>query len=181
MADPSPAEGAEGQEPETPEGQEPETGNDDDSKKEPEKESKSYPESYVRQLRREAAVNRTRVAELEDQLKEHEDADKSEQEKLVEKVGAAESRAVQAETKLLRYEVAQERGLDLAAAEFLAGTTREEIEHRADELAKLLEGQDKPSAGFDGGARMPAPEKGPPEQEHNDFLLRAMGRQPASR
>jgi hypothetical protein len=41
---------------------------------------------------------------------------------------------------------------------------------------KLLKDKAKPTAGFDGGARQPAKEKKPPEQEHNELLLRAMGR-----
>jgi hypothetical protein len=182
MADPSPAAEAEGQEPAAPEGQEP-TPEGNDPKAEPEegKDPKTYPESYVRQLRREAAGTRNRLAEAEEKLQEFADRDKSEHEKLTAKLTAAEKRAGDAETRLLRYEVAAERGLDAKAASFLTGTTREELELRAEELSSLLADRTKgkPAAGFDGGVREPAPTKGPPEQEHNDFLLRAMGRAPS--
>lgn len=175
MPDAQPADAPEGQEPEGSEGQEPEANADAPDDKGP----KQYPESYVRQLRKEAAQFRNRVAELEETVQEREDADKTEQEKLSERTAAAEQRAADAELRLTRYEVAQERGLDMQAAAFLTGSSREELEHRAEELAKLLETKgSKPSTGFDGGAREPAPEKGPPEQEHNEFLLRAMGRSP---
>ena len=63
----------------------------------------------------------------------------------------------------------------MKAAAFLSGTTREEIELRAEELGSLL-GDRRPAAGFDGGARQLAPEKKSPEQEHNELLLRSMGR-----
>jgi hypothetical protein len=182
MADPSPADAdAEGQAPDADEGQAPD-GNDDgsDAEKDAGKEPRSYPEVYVRQLRREAASHRNRTAELEEKLQEFTDRDKTEQERLAERAAAAEKRASDAETRVLRYEVAAERGLDAAAASFLTGSTREELELRAEELEKLLGDRPKPAAaGFDGGARRPAPEKGPPEKEHNDFLLRALGRQPS--
>jgi hypothetical protein len=177
MADPSPTDDVDaGQEPEGVEGQEPDGEKKPDDGQEPQ--GKVYSESYVRALRREASGYRSRVGELEEKLQEHEDRDKSEQEKLAEKAAATEARAIEAESKLLRYEVARDAGLDMAAAAFLTGTTREEIEHRAEELAKLLQDRAKPSAGFDGGARQPVPEKGPPEQEHNEFLLRALGKSP---
>jgi tRNA splicing endonuclease len=180
MADPSPTADVDGQEPTDVEGQEPDQENANDPSGQEPPEPKTYSEPYVKTLRREASGYRTRVAELEEKLQEHEDAQKSEHEKLVEKAAAAETRAVEAETRLLRYEVAHEHGLDMAAAGFLTGTTREEIEHRAAELSKLLKERGvKPSAGFDGGARTLVPEKGPPEQEHNEFLLRALGRSPS--
>jgi hypothetical protein len=180
MADPSPDDTADaGKTPTDGEGQEPEAGDDKD-KPEGKGESKSYPESYVRQLRREAAASRNRLAEVEEKLQEFEERDKTDQEKLSSRVEAAEKRAADAETKALRYEVAAERGLDPAAASFLTGTTREELELRAEELERLLgdQAKDKP-ADFHRGARQPVPEKGPPEKEHNEFLLRAMGRQPS--
>jgi hypothetical protein len=180
MADPSPAAAeAEGKTPDAGEGQAPETGHDGTDSQE-EKEPKTYPESYVRQLRREAAAGRNRQSELEEKLQEYEQRDKSEQERLSERLSAAEKRAADAESRALRFEIAAERGLDLSAASFLSGSTREEMELRAEELERLLgENKGKPAAGFDGGARQPVKEKGPPEREHNDFLLKAMGRQPS--
>jgi hypothetical protein len=174
MADPSPATVPPGLEPVPPEGQAP-----DDPGTDPQAgEARTYPEEYVKQLRRESAGFRTRLAELEEQLAEREEADKTEVEKLTTRVTDAEKRAADAETRLIRYEVAAERGLDLSAAAFLSGSTREEIEHRAEELAKLLDEKapPKPAASFDGGARTPAPDHQSPEEAHNALLLDALGR-----
>jgi hypothetical protein len=184
MPDASPADAElEGQEPELDEGQEPELVDEPDDTK---SKGRTYDEAYVRQLRRENATVRTRATEAEAKLAEREDADKTEVERLTDRAAAAEravedaeQRAADAELKLLRFEVAAEAGLDPAAVQFLTGSSREELEHRADELAKLLTEKGKPTAGgFDGGARGTAPDKGTPEQEHNRLLLEALGRSP---
>jgi hypothetical protein len=180
MPEASPADAPEGPKPEGDEGLKPDdaaAAEAADEKREP----KQYPESYVRSLRAEAGNTRKRLMELEEQLRERDDAEKSEQQKLVEKLTSTEKRAADAETRLIRYEVAAEHGLDMQAAAFLTGSTREEIEHRAEELTKLLEEKlagsgNKPSTGFDGGVRQPAPTKGTPEEEHNKLLMRALGR-----
>lgn len=177
MAEPSPPEN-EGQEPEN-EGQEPDEestrGTDEPGK------ARSYPESYVRQLRREAATARNRASELEEKVEEFASRDKTEFERLTDKMGGLERRATEAETRLLRYEIAVERGLSMEAAHFLTGSTREEIEHRAEELAKLLDTQGaKPTASFDGGARARVPEARTPEEQHQTLLAEALGRRPRS-
>jgi hypothetical protein len=184
MADPSPETTAEGQEPQPPQGQAPDQGNEpapEGSQEEP-KEPKTYPESYVRQLRREAAQSRNRLAEFEEKVQEYEERDKTEAQRLSERIETAEKRANDAETKLLRFEIAAERGLDAKAASFLTGTTREELELRAEELETLLgeSSKGKPATDFSRGARQPVREKGTPEKEHNDLLLRALARQPSS-
>jgi len=180
MADPSTPPAPEGQEPPEPEGQEP--ADDESTETPPEGGGRSYAESYVRQLRREAAAGRNKVSELEERLKEFEDRDKSEVEKLTGRATEAERRAVEAETRLLRYEVATERGLGMDAAAFLTGSTREELELRADELAKLLDEKGRPPAGsFDGGARRPAPPQLAPEEAHQDLILRSLGMEPRRR
>jgi hypothetical protein len=64
----------------------------------------------------------------------------------------------------------------MEAAAFLTGTTREEIELRAEELGKLLTEKGRPPAGsFDGGARSPVPEIKSPEEAHQDLLRQALG------
>jgi hypothetical protein len=139
--------------------------------------SRVFAEKYVRELRREAADARKRAGEAEARLKELADRDKTETEKLAERATTAEARAQEAESRLLRYEVAEARGLDLKAAAFLAGSTREEIEARADELGELLAEKGKPQTlPLDGGARVTPEKRGSPEEEHNDLLLRALGR-----
>src|SRR5215467_765999 len=76
---------------------------------------KTYSESYVRQLRREASGYRNRLAELEEQNTQRQEAEKSENERLSERATTAEQRAKDAESRLLRFEIAAERGLDLKA------------------------------------------------------------------
>jgi hypothetical protein len=94
-----------------------------------------------RAARREAEKQRkemeTRLKELEPlaaKAKELEDSKKTETEKLGEKLTAAEKRAVEAEQKALRLEVASAKGLTQAQAKRLVGATKEELEADADEL-----------------------------------------------
>lgn len=175
MADPSPTTTPEGQEPEAVEGQEPDRSADQPEGQEPK--GRVYTEAYVRQLRGEAAGYRTRLSELEERLKELEDRDKSEQERLGDRLSEAEKRAGDAELRLLRYQVAADHGLGMEAAAFLTGSTKEELELRAEELGKLLADKGRtPPGSFDGGARQPVPEQKTPEEAHNDLLLRSLGR-----
>jgi hypothetical protein len=71
-------------------------------------------------------------------LKELEDAQKTEQEKLTENLSAAEKRAQEAELRALRIEVASDKGLTKAQAKYLTGTTEEELSEAADELLQLF-------------------------------------------
>lgn len=161
---------AEGQEPdpnEAPEGQEPE-------------EPKTFDEAYVKQLRREATDARTRARKAETELERLTGREKTDTERLTEEKQGLSQRAEAAESTLLRYRVASERKLDLSAADFLKGTTREEIESSADELVKLLASQAKHTPSFDGGVRETPGETKSPEQQHNEVLLRAVGKAPAS-
>src|SRR5215831_12333143 len=146
MPDASPDPTPEGQEPEAVEGQEPATGAEP-SPSEPQEGSggKHYSEAYVRQLRREAAASRTQLAEQEARLKEYEDRDKTELEKATAQVAESERRASEAELRLLRYEVAAQHGLGVEAAAFLTGSTKEEMELRAEELAKLIADKGRPA------------------------------------
>lgn len=86
-------------------------------------------------------------AEAALKLKQLEDRDKSESDKLAERIAAAERRATEAEAKALRYEVAVEKGVK---ARWLSGATREELEAAADEYLA-----DHPPANGNG----PAPAK----------------------
>ena len=71
---------------------------------------------------------------LADKAKELEDANKSEQEKLLERLAAAEKREADTTVRLLRAEVASEKGLSTKQAARLTGSTREELEADADEF-----------------------------------------------
>lgn len=125
---------------------------------------------------RKAGDKRTR--DLETRLREFEDRDKTEQEKVTARAAESERRAVEAEAKLLRVEVAAERSMAASAVHLLAGSTREEIEASADRLAAFVKDHEKSAPGFDGGARQTPAETKPPEQAHNDWLMRALGRVP---
>lgn len=144
-------------------------------------EGKTFDEAFVRNLRREAASARTELNETKSKLQEVMDRDKSDAQKLSERLAESERQASEATLRALRYEVAAEHGLDMGAAGFLTGDTKEAITETATKLAELLESKrpaDKPAGGFDGGARERPAEKGTPTQEHNSLLLAAMGRAP---
>jgi hypothetical protein len=66
-----------------------------------------------------------------DKLKEFEDKDKSEVQRLTDKAAAADQRATDAEAKALRYEVAADKGIQPKHLKYLTGTTKEEIEESA--------------------------------------------------
>lgn len=79
-------------------------------------------------------------------LKELEDEQKSEQERLTEKLTETEKRAAEAELKAARLEVATEKGLPKSSVKFLTGTTAEELEASADELLALMKPDDDEGA-----------------------------------
>jgi hypothetical protein len=82
------------------------------------------------------------LSELQSRLQEIEDKDKSELERLTERLGAAERRALDAD----RLEIALEKGLTKGQAKRLVGTTREELETDADDLlSDLAVGDEKPA------------------------------------
>jgi hypothetical protein len=175
---PLPVDGERGQEPAAsdPQGQEPEGEGQGESQ---EGEPKTFAEEYVKDLRKQAATARSRATKAETELKQLEDSRKTDTERLVEGKKDAERRAEEAELKLIRFEVAAERQLDLKAASFLAGSTREEVEEKADELVRLLASQGKAApSSFDGGVRQTPQEIQSPEQAHNLLLLKAAGRLP---
>ncbi len=100
-----------------------------------------------------AEADAKRARGLEARLKEFEDRDKSESEKLAERAAAAEKTAAEAQTGYLRLKVATAKGLPANLAERLRGTTEEEMTADADELLAVFKPKGKPSPSFDGGAR----------------------------
>lgn len=86
------------------------------------------------------------------QVKQFEDANKSEQEKLTESLSTAEQRATSAELTALRYEVALDKGIPKSVASRLQGSTREELEEDAQSLMEELGATKRPPS-FDGGAK----------------------------
>lgn len=94
-----------------------------------------FDRQYVEKLRRENAKYRTRVKELEPQaakLRELEDASKSELERAQERIKALESEHQAAQSKLLRADVAQTKGVP--AHLLPTSGTKEELEEAADKL-----------------------------------------------
>lgn len=88
-------------------------------------------------------------SEAAKRLAEIEDANKSEQQKASDAAAAAEKRAVDAEGRALRFEVASEKNVPQKLMKFLAGGTREEIEASADELLEAI----KPDTGDSSGGK----------------------------
>jgi hypothetical protein len=169
-----------GQEPEnTPQGgQEPTPAHADpkpgDSKPEP----RVFDEAYVAEIRREAAKYRTEAQEAKGKLTEREEAEQSDLEKAQSKATKAEQAKAEAESKLLRFEVAAEKKVPAEAVDLLVGTTREELEAKADKLLSLAKKPDDTDTepDFNGGAREPAKDPKTPEEQHNDLLLGLFGR-----
>jgi hypothetical protein len=81
--------------------------------------------------------------EQADKWREYEQSQKSEHEKLAEKLTAAEQLASEATARLTRYEVASQKGIPAEALDLLTGSTREELETAADKLLSLIGEQTK--------------------------------------
>lgn len=170
MAEATPAADAKPEEPGAPEGPKPE-------KTEPT--PKVPDDAYVKSLRKEASESRKQLETANAKLRELEDRDKSESEKLTQRAAESERRAVEAEARLLRVEIAAERKMAATAVGLLTGATREEIEASADRLAAFAKENEKAPPNFDGGARRDQPaESQTAEEAHNDWLMRALGRTP---
>ncbi len=123
----------------------------------------------LRSEREAAKEARKKAEDLAARVKKFEDKDKSESEKAAEEKATAERRAAEAETKLMRFEVAAAKGLDPKWASRLAGSTKEELEADAEKLAKEITPS---SPGFDGGARQSVPA----DDDMNDLIRRRAGR-----
>ena len=65
------------------------------------------------------------------------------QEQLAEELAQAKAEAILSSTKLLKYEIANQRGIPADAIELLNGQTREELESSADKLVSLIANQSK--------------------------------------
>lgn len=85
-------------------------------------------------LREEAKAAKKDAAAAREKVKEFEDKDKSEAQRLQDRAETAEKSLAAAERLVLVSEVALEKGLTPAQAKRLIGTTKEELEADADEL-----------------------------------------------
>lgn len=130
---------------------------------------------------RKAAKEASKRAEAaEAKVREYEEANSSELEKLTNKAAKAEQARAEAEAKLVRFEVAKDKAVPAEAVDFLKGNTREELEASADKLLELVKSRndsDK-TPDFDGGPREPAPDSESPDVAHNKAVLALMGLAP---
>ena len=135
------------------------------------------PEAVEKVLRSERAKAREaekRAKAAEARAQELEDKDKSAQEKAERRASEAEKAAATATSRLLRLEVAAEKGLEPKLAARLTGETKEELEADADDLLELLKGESSnSSSGWDGGARPPS---GSPVEQGMNERIRAAAR-----
>jgi hypothetical protein len=105
-------------------------------------------------------------------LKEYEDRDKTEAQKLAERAAAAEQQAADAQAELTRYRVAADKKLPAELASRLRGATPEEMAADADELLSLLNAQQqRQTPSYDGGVRQPAR-----PASMNDLIRQTAGR-----
>lgn len=101
-------------------------------------------------------------------LKQIEDSKKTAEQKAADDLEAARKEATENAAKALRYEVAADKGLDLALASRLTGATREELEADADVLKGLIPTSEPPAA--PGAQPVPTIGKTPPSPTGNVSL-----------
>lgn len=135
-------------------------------------------QDYIRRLRQENAAKRNELKTVSGELKTYQDKDKTEQQKLADRIQEAESAAATAAATALRYEVAAEKGLPLSLAARLQGGNKDELSADADKLKAefRIEGGNAggPAGGpsFDGGARRSVNRP----KSMNDLVRQATGR-----
>jgi hypothetical protein len=128
----------------------------------------------LKKANEEAKNHRLKLKELEPlaaKAAELEEAQKSETEKLTERLSASEKRAVEAELRAARLEVAAAKGLNPQQAKYLTGTTPEELEQAAEELIELFTAGDpapslpgKPKPRLRGGSQPSSEPEMTPEE-----------------
>lgn len=109
-------------------------------------ELKTFDADYVAKLRQEAAnakANAKANADAAKRLAEIEEAQKTETQKLADRLAAAEKKAQDAELKALRSDIAQAKGVPAA---LLTGSTEDELNASADALIAFRGGAPKPPA-----------------------------------
>jgi hypothetical protein len=142
----------------TPEGEETATDSEtpDNTGSQPEGGLGDAGKKALQEERRKARAAERQLSELQQRLKEYEDRDKTEAQKLAEARTAAEQRAAAAEQQLLRFKIAAEKKLPANLAGRLQGSTEEEMAADADSLLELLAAQRPSTPSFDGGVRQTA-------------------------
>lgn len=101
----------------------------------------TFDREYVQKLRQESARYRTEAKEAETlrkRVKEIEDAEKSDLERTQTRAETAEHERDQAQVELLRLRVAAKHSIPEDLIDLVSGTTEDEINDRAERLAKRL-------------------------------------------
>lgn len=110
--------------------------------------------------------------ELAAQLEARDEAEKSELEKAQGKAAKLEKAAADAAAKLLRFEVANEKGVSGELLPLLTASDRDGLEAQADLILKNA----KPAQpDFDGGPREPTADPKSPSEAHAELLLKLAG------
>lgn len=102
--------------------------------------------------RKAAQEARDRAEALAAQVREFEDRDKSEQQKLEERVVSAEQERDALKAQILRRDIATAKELPLDLADRLQGKNRKELEEDAERLLELVKPNGKPQGDVDAGA-----------------------------
>ena len=77
--------------------------------------------------------------------REFEQSQKSDVEKMSDELARYKAEASEASAKLLKFEVASQKGIPAEALDLLNGSSREELESAADKLLSLIADQSKPT------------------------------------
>jgi iron-sulfur cluster repair protein YtfE (RIC family) len=128
----------------------------------------------LEKVRREAHNLRQRLKELEPaarKLKEIEDKDKSESQKLAEQLAEMQKKIGEYETREVRVAAAAAAGLPANMAQFITATDPDEAKTQAKQLAEF--GKSGQQTDFKQGARKVAPQK----ISEDDWLRKMAGRQ----
>lgn len=131
-----------------------EHGDGETPKPDPEQQPTQLPDDHP--LVRTLAEQKKTIRDLRtkaQKLDELEEAQKSEQQRMQDRLDAAEKKAADLEVQNLKAEIAAEKGLTLKQANRLVGSTRDELEDDADELLSVI-----------GEAGKPRPPKSDPNQ-----------------
>lgn len=144
----------------------------------PEAKQESFDRDYVAKLREESAKYRTRAQEAEQRVKDFEDAQKSESERLADQLDQVKAERDALAGRTARLQVALEKKLPVELIDRLQGSTPEELAVDAEQLLSLVkpavEETPQPPPDFDGGARIQSPESKTPEQRHNDLVAQLL-------
>lgn len=143
-------------------------------------EGKTFDEAYVKELRAEAAKWRTKAQQSSEEAEELKERDKTEAEKLAGKLAKLEREKAEAESALTRFQVAAEKQIPADAMDLLTGSTREELEAKADKLLTLVKSRPETDKApdFDGGPREPTTEPDTPQDAHDKAILALLGLAP---